>query len=265
MRIMVTMTATADMVYRHAGWQSKLRGRVWRALRDTAYDDRHDDNEPPGFAISNPFPPQDMQEGDERKLLIASPDDQLLAYVAADLLADRDLPLGDMKFRVDDVRPLAPDVGEPGTTGTIETSTGLFVRIPPERCDEYGIEYHGSGDSAVYWKASANHPIEPLRKQLVANLDRKHRLYMPDYLRGPSDADGQLFDEYELQKEFAMPIEVATSEELTVVLTKWEFGYEVRDDDHRRHLNLALDCGLGERNSLGFGFTNITERNGEAI
>ncbi|HET7323185.1 MAG TPA: CRISPR-associated endoribonuclease Cas6, partial [Halococcus sp.] len=31
------------------------------------------------------------------------------------------------------------------------------------------------------------------------------------------------------------------------------------NDDHRRHLNLALDCGLGERNSLGFGFVNIME------
>jgi CRISPR-associated endoribonuclease Cas6 len=44
------------------------------------------------------------------------------------------------------------------------------------------------------------------------------------------------------------------------VLSKWRFDYTVRDDHHRRHLNLALDTGIGERNSLGFGFVNITEK-----
>jgi CRISPR-associated endoribonuclease Cas6 len=46
---------------------------------------------------------------------------------------------------------------------------------------------------------------------------------------------------------------------MTYVLSKWEFSYTVRDDHHRRHLNLALDCGLGERNSLGLGFVNLDE------
>jgi CRISPR-associated endoribonuclease Cas6 len=48
---------------------------------------------------------------------------------------------------------------------------------------------------------------------------------------------------------------------MTYVVSKWRLGYRVRDDHHRRHLNLALDCGIGERNSLGFGFVNITEKN----
>jgi CRISPR-associated endoribonuclease Cas6 len=47
---------------------------------------------------------------------------------------------------------------------------------------------------------------------------------------------------------------------MTYVLSKWRFEYNVRDDDHRRHLNLALDVGLGERNALGLGFVNITEK-----
>ena len=46
---------------------------------------------------------------------------------------------------------------------------------------------------------------------------------------------------------------------MTYVLSKWKFEYTVRDDHHRRHLNLALDCGLGERNSLGLGFVNLDE------
>jgi CRISPR-associated endoribonuclease Cas6 len=151
---------------------------------------------------------------------------------------------------------LAPDVGEPGTSGTIETGTGLLVRIPPWRCEEYGIEHPG-GDTATFWRPK--HTMEPLQNQLEANLDRKHRLFMPEYLPGPSDVTGELFDEYELLKTFAIPVTVTEGEQRTFVLSKWKFGYTVRDDHHRRHLNLALDCGLGERNSLGLGFVNLTE------
>jgi len=85
-------------------------------------------------------------------------------------------------------------------------------------------------------------------------------LYAHDHLPGPSDVDGDLFDGYELIKTFAVPVTVTEGQEMTYVLSKWKFSYTVRNDHHRRHLNLALDCGLGERNSLGLGFINITDK-----
>ena len=256
MRILARINARTDTVYDNA-YHHKLRGRLWRALDGTEYDERHESGEPPGFAYSNPFPPGDMEEGDERKLLVSSTEEELLAIVARDLLDERELNVGEMPFRVERVTSLAPDVGEPGTTGVIETGTGLLVRIPPWRCEEYGID-EPEGDSAVFWRPE--HTMEPLVNQLEANLDKKHGLFGPDYLPGPSDVDGDLFDSYELIKTFSIPVTVTEGQTMTYVLSKWKFGYTVRDDHHRRHLNLALDCGLGERNSLGLGFVNITEK-----
>jgi len=162
-----------------------------------------------------------------------------------------------MPFHIDELTSLSPDVGgEPGSSGTIETGTGLLVRIPPWRCDDYGIE--NPGEEAVYWQPE--HTIEPLREQVEANLDQKHDLFSPEYLPGPSDTEGDLFEGYELLKTFAVPLQVTADQELTFVLSKWQFNYTVRDDDHRRHLNLALDCGLGERNALGLGFCNLVEK-----
>ena len=253
---MAHLSARADTAYQN-DYHHKLRGRLWDALGGTEYGDRHDNGEPPGFAYSNPFPPHDMEEGDGRKLLVASPEEELLANVAADLLEERELNIGSMPFHVDDVTSLEPDVGEPGMRGTIETGTGLLVRIPPWRCEEYGIDHPG-GDTAVFWRPE--HSMEPLRTQLEANLDQKHDRFAHDHLPGPSDVDGDLFDGYELIKTFAVPLTVTQGQEMTYVLSKWEFSYTVRDDHHRRHLNLALDCGLGERNSLGLGFVNITEK-----
>ena len=256
MRLIVRLRARADTAYDHT-YHHKLRGRLWQALEGTDFEDAHDTNEPPGFTYSNPFPPGDMREGEERTLLIASPYEELLSHVARDLQADRELNVGEMPFEVEHLNALAPDVGEPGSSGTIETGTGLLIRIPPWRCEEYDIDHPG-GETAVYWRPE--HTMEPLRNQLEANLDKKHRLFAPEYLLGPSDQEGALFDAYDLIKTFALPVTVTERTELTYVLSKWRFGYRVRDDDHRRHLDLALDCGLGERNSLGFGFVNVVDR-----
>ncbi|MBX0305715.1 CRISPR-associated endoribonuclease Cas6 [Haloarcula salinisoli] len=253
---MAHLSARADTAYQN-DYHHKLRGRLWDALADTKYDRRHDDGEPPGFAYSNPFPPHDMEAGDDRKLLVASPEEELLAQVAADLLEEPELNIGEMPFYVDDITSLSPDVGEPGTRGTIETGTGLLVRIPPWRCEEYGIDHPG-GETAVFWRPK--HSMAPLRKQLEDNLDQKHDRFAHDHLPGPSDVDGDLFDGYELIKTFAVPVTVTEGQEMTYVLSKWKFEYTVQDDHHRRHLNLALDCGLGERNSLGLGFVNITDK-----
>ncbi|WP_092817884.1 CRISPR-associated endoribonuclease Cas6 [Halopenitus malekzadehii] len=256
MRILARLSARVDTAYDNT-YHHKLRGRIWNALEGTQYDAIHDENRPKGFTYSNPFPPRNMKEGDERTLLVASPHEELLAHVAADLKDERELNIGEMPFHVDDVTSLEPDVGEPGTRGTIETGTGLLVRIPPWRCEKYGIDHPG-GDTAVFWRPE--HSMEPLRTQLEANLDQKHDRFAHDYLPGPSDVDGDLFDGYELIKTFAVPVTVTEGQEMTYVLSKWKFEYTVRDDHHRRHLNLALDCGLGERNSLGLGFVNLTDK-----
>jgi CRISPR-associated endoribonuclease Cas6 len=254
MRILIDLSARADAAYDNS-YHHKLRGRIWRSLDGTEYDEIHDKNQPKPVTYSNPFPPGNMEEGDERTLLIASPDEELLAHVAADLKDDRELNIGEMPFTVESLSPLSPDVGEPGTSGTLESGTGVLVRIPPWRFDEYGID--SDHDQAEFWRPE--HTMEPFINQVESNLDRKHDLYCPDYLPGPSDVDGDLFDGYELIKTFALPVTPTQGERETWVLSKWRLDYTVRDDNHRRHLNLLLDVGLGERNSLGFGFMNIKQ------
>ena len=255
MRILSRIYARADTAYDSA-YHHKLSGRIWRALEGTEYDHIHDENRPKPFSFSNPFPPGDMEEGDQRTLLIASPDEQLLAHIATDLRDNPELNIGEMPFTVSDLSSLSPDVGEPGTSGTMETGTGVLVRIPPWRFDEYGIDV--AHDEAEFWRPE--HTMKPFRNQTESNLDKKHGLYCPEYLPGPSDVDGDLFNGYELLKTFALPMTVTEGRKLTYVLSKWRFNYTVRDDHHRRHLNLALDCGVGERNSLGLGFMNITDK-----
>lgn len=255
MRLIGTLRARANAVYDEQ-YHHKLRGRMWRALDGTEFESLHNENRPMGLSFSNPFPPRDLAEGDRRTLLVAAPQRDLLEVIATDLATTPELNVGEMPFDVEDVSLLAPDVGEPGTRGVLETGTGVLVRIPPWRAEEYP-NVETDGEHGTFWLPE--HTVEPLKQQLEANLDRKHDLFCPDDLPGPSDLDGDLFDSYELIKTFALPTTVTQGVEQTLILSKWRFGYDVRDDHHRRHLNLALDTGIGERNALGFGFLNIDE------
>ncbi len=254
MRLLIRLHADADASYETA-YHRGLAGRIWRALDNSQFDDLHDSSEPTGLSFSNPFPFGPISEGDQLNVLVASTSDDVLRALGRNLIEDRDFNIKQMPFTVEEVTGVSPDVGEPGTKGVLETATGLVVRIPPHKFDEYNID--APDDESEFWKPE--HSLRPLKRQLENNLDRKHTQFCQEYLPGPSDVDGNLFDEYELIKTYALPVAVTEGVELTYVLSKFRFGYTVRDDDHRRHLNLALDAGLGERNSLGFGFVNVRE------
>ena len=168
MRLLIELSARADAAYDNAH-HAKLRGRLWGALDGTKYDERHDADEPPGFCFSLVFPPREIRGGDERWLLVASPDEELLACVASDLQADRELNVGEMPFTVEEIRALSPDVGEPGSRGTLESGTGVVVRIPPWQREAYSID-DSHGDTATFWRPE--HTMEPFRNQIEANLDK---------------------------------------------------------------------------------------------
>lgn len=252
MRLLVDLVAQADAgsdpTYHH-----KLRGRIWRALRGTPFDEEHGNGEPMGLAYSNIFPWGSMTAGDERQMLLASPREDLLATIAEEFRDDATFNIGDRPFEIEDLRMLDVDVGEPTTEGTLETATGVVVRLFDAHREAFGIDGDYDG-SPTYWRPE--HAIQPFRQAIADNLQYKHECFLPDYLPGPTDVDGQLFTDYELLKTYSLPVTVTTNVEIEIVLSKWRFEYRVRDDDHRRHLNLALDTGIGGRNGLGFGFLN---------
>lgn len=255
MRLLVDLRAQADAAYRH-DYHHKLRGRLWRALEDTEFESEHDNGHPLGLAFSNIFPWGNIQKDDNRSLLIASPREPLLADIARDLNTSPEFNVGDMAFKVEDVSSLNVDVGEPGSRGVIETATGVLVRLTDEHRETYDIE--DDHDAPTYWQPE--HTIKPFRNALQGNLQHKHDRFAHDYHPGPEELDTDLFEGYDLIKTYALPVTVTTGTTTEIVVSKWRLDYRVKNDDHRRHLNLALDTGLGGRNALGFGFANIVEK-----
>lgn len=240
--IMAEMAATYDTEY-----HGRLRARLHDALRETPHDVHG--AETPGFCFSNPFPWGDLNEGDERNLLIASAREEQLAHITADLLENPEIHAGSMPFRVTDARALDPDVGPPGTEAVLETATGVYAVTPPRY-----LEDPDEHDYETFWRPE--HGMEAFFEHIETQLQRNHDRFMPDNDPGPKEVDFPLFESYEMIKKYWLDVQFTGGTEWSVLLTKWRFPYRVRDDHHRRHLNLALDVGLGRRTPLGFGFLN---------
>lgn len=267
MRTIITTRSRIDASH-STEWGHKFRGRIWDALADTDYQPRHDFDGPSGFVTSCPLPFGDVEEGEVRTIMVASPYDGMLDAIEANLEMIPRLTIGEWELDVLDINRAAPDVGAVGTRGVLETVTGVLVTITPERRPEYGIDRHlteaqRTSGEGTFWRRRFG--MESFVTPIENNLDRKHRLFKPGHLPGPSDVSGQLFDSLTCIKDFATPMTLTEGVEHTLVMSKWDFGYEVRDTDHRRHLNLILDCGLGERNTLGLGFANLVTDGGDWV
>lgn len=256
MRVLFELTADADASY-DKGYHNRVRARVWDALKDTPYD-KHG-SPTPGFAFSNPFlidddrrAFDDPNEGDTYNLIVASPYEQQLAHITADFLDDPHIHAGTMPFTIADAKPVHTDVGPPGTQGVLETATGVYAITPPQYLSEETLDKH---DEDTFWRHK-EHPLAAFQNYVETQLQRKHEAFMPDSEPGPADVADPPFESYDFIKDYWLDVEVGSGVTLRTLVTKWRFPYQVRDNTHRRHLNLALDVGIGGRTPLGFGFLN---------
>jgi CRISPR-associated endoribonuclease Cas6 len=264
LRIELALDALADAAYDDA--HHKIRGRIWRCLEGTEkYAESHETDHGIGFVFSNIFPWGAIEEGDRRYLRIASPRREVLDDLIAHFGQNRTFEVGQMRFDISEISGHAPHVGEPGSTGRIDTGTGVFCALSRWLAEEYGLDTSkieaGKSETKLFWRPE--HGMEPLQETIRRSLQQTHELYGDDYYDGPAEVDEPLFNEIEPIKDevvYAIKFQPATAVDRTVLLSKWRLGYRVRDETHRYHLNLALDAGIGQRREHGFGFLNLREK-----
>lgn len=266
MRIELALDATADAAYDTSA-QHKIRGRIWRAFENKdKYAKYHDTDHGIGFAFSNVFPWGEVEEDDRRYIRIASPRRDVLDDLIAHFGRNREFEVGQMRFEVADITGHAPQVGEAGSTGRIDTGTGVFCSLSREMAEEYGLDTSkieaGESETKLFWRPK--HGMKPLEATIERSLQQTHELYGDEYYDGPTEVDEPLFSEIEPIKDevtYSIRFQPATAVDRTVILSKWRLGFRVRDETHRYHLNLALDSGIGQRREHGFGFLNLREQN----
>lgn len=234
-------------VRRDCAWERryhrKIRGRLSQALKGSRYESLHDTQQA-AFTFSEPMPYSDtFDAGDELHLVVSAPEAGILKAIASDLEDNPEMTAGSFLFDVRAATPLPVDVGPRGESGTITTSSGALVTVNPA--------HEADSPTPDYW-TERDHSIETFKSSLHESVQRlvEHETD----LEPPSE---QVFDDYHHRKTFAVDVEVTPANDLTVVVSKWDFGFEVCDDHHRRVLNALLGRGIGAKRSYGFGMLQV--------
>lgn len=239
-----------------------LQGFIYRMLEGSKYHYVHDKEGYKFFCFSNVFPAGALRTGDYRTLIVSSPDDEFISYLRGVLNKpwNVDVKIGSMKFKIDNVDKL--DVKIPTNSPfTLITGTPITIRIPREKYKTYGVEPKGSYEY-VYWRS--DHPIDLFVSQIENNLTKKYTEYfglgngniVRDHKEGSTAKTPRLFlfQNFKFKKQISTRVLMKGFDQV-VIGTVWEFGFNA--DTKRDMIQFALDAGLGERNSLGFGFLNL--------
>ncbi|MEP0825717.1 MAG: hypothetical protein HRF40_09535, partial [Nitrososphaera sp.] len=127
-----------------------------------------------------------------------------------------------------------------------------------ERYKVYGIEPKGQYDY-VYWRN--DHPIDLFMSQIEINLAKKYAEYfgLDKVASRPMERHTvgsrlPLFQEVKFKKQISTVVSMKGFDHV-VIGTVWEFEFDTCANMDM--IRFALDSGLGERNSLGFGFMNV--------
>ncbi|MEM7819467.1 MAG: CRISPR-associated endoribonuclease Cas6 [Candidatus Aenigmatarchaeota archaeon] len=232
-----------DLKYFH-----KLQGFIYSLLKETKYNILHDKKGYKFFCFSNIFPIGDMKAGDMRNLLISSPDILFIKFLEDKLkkLANDNklINIGEMSFKIEEISLLKTRLGR---DCRIISATPIIIRIPERNYEKYGIEEKKK--RYVYWRPE--YAFEAFVKQLEENLFKKYNeFYKTDVGEFP------IFEQFKYKKSIVSHV-IIDGKEYKMIGSIWEFIFSYLSKQQKKILEFGIDCGFGERNSLGFGFMNV--------
>jgi CRISPR-associated endoribonuclease Cas6 len=248
-RLLIRLRATDDSRY-ETEYHKDIQGLIYSLLRGSGYDN-HNKQGYKFFTFSNIFPFSDMRKNDQRNLMISSPNNDFVSYVKEQLAYLKDIRIGQMKFKVDYCNKLDIKLPEYDTFSLI-TGTPIITRIHRYKYEEAGALELVNGYKSIYWRNG--HPVDLFINQLEDNLVKKYNEYHHRPEDDESGERGPVFYSYKFLKQIATKVSPGIGlQKATIIGTNWQFLLNGVSELVR----FALDTGLGELNSLGFGFMNV--------
>jgi|FaiFalDrversion3_1042247.scaffolds.fasta_scaffold01134_1 CRISPR-associated endoribonuclease Cas6 len=256
MRLLLTLEQISDGQYT-LGHNYYIQSLIYNILRESKFKRLHDKQGYKFFSFSNIFSTCD---NDKKHILIASPNKEFINELNIGLKRslDKRFSIGDLRFILKDIKIIRPKVRIPIV---LTTSTPIVIRIPKDKYKMYGIRPRYEYDY-LYWRKE--YPLELFIEQLISNAEKKYK----EYTSGISskndpnkeskiDKDSKRYiiniKTLRFRKQISTKVVIHGKEHI-IIGTLWDF---IIDDTQLNILRFIIECGLGERNSLGFGFINI--------
>lgn len=228
----------------------KAQGFIYNLLRGTPFEKLHDSPGYKFFCFSNFFPfSETIQRGSKKHFLISSPNNAFIETLFEKLsaLKDKQIPLniGEMSFSLSEIERVNPRLKR---DSWIDTATPVTLRIPAYNYARYGltqVQYR----NGAFWRPEFS--FEAFVKQVEENLTKKFNEFHNTMLQEKPLIEGFRF------KRATSNRAVINGKERVIIGSIWNLKPALYSQSQRKLWGFALDTGLGERNSFGFGFVNV--------
>lgn len=254
---MLKMKATKDFIYDQK-YYHKASGFIYSLLKDSPLDTLHDSKSYKFFCFSNLFPlPKNetgkvnhsIKGGTEVNWIISSPSTLFIRVLEQKLKERKEINIGEMSFSIEKIELF--ELRIPKRNISLISATPIIIRIPEKNYEIYGIPKEFRKKRYVYWRKM--YSFEAFIKQLEENLKKKYE----KFYGVKADID-RIFETLRFRKEVVIYVTLEGRDRM-MVGSLWEFYFSYLDSKQKMLLEFGIDCGFGERNSLGFGFINLTK------
>lgn len=208
-----------------------IQGFIYSLLKNTAFNNYHDFKGFKYFNFSNIFPISDFKPNEIKNLIISSPKQGFIKALYDSIKTTGFLYLGKNKVELKDVKIFQPKLSR------------KFITSTP-------IVLFENNKKNIYYSLEKTNDFSFFMDRIKENALKKYNAYQNDNYY----FEGNLFDKFEFDREVAVRVKKADNMFL-VIGTLWK-NLEKFNMDNERFYRFIMETGLGEKNSLGFGFLN---------
>lgn len=221
-------TGSYDIVNKYS-----IQGFIYSMLLGSPYNKYHNLKGFKFFTFSDISPVSDFKHGSYKYLVISSPNSDLINTLFWQIKGRNKAIINGLEFEIKHVKRFRPKLPKAFTTGS------PIVLYKDNLNNEY-FSFRKHGD------------IDFFLNRLKENALKKYRAYYNEDI----EFDENIFDRMVFRKEVAVNI-YKKGTRFVIIGSVWKMleKFEIKPE-YRKFYNFIMDCGLGEKNSLGFGFIN---------
>jgi len=217
-----------------------IQGFIYNMLNDSPYGERHDEPHFKFFTFSDIF----IDSHGRPTLLVSSPDEKFIEELYSNIHGREEVYIGKYILHVIELRKFSLKLKRKFQTGS-------------------PIVLYKDSTKNEYFKIHEHRDMNFFIRRLKENALKKYRVFYGEEF----DLEGPIFDRMvpKIRRNGKIDVYVKVVKYGTsfpIIGSKWELleKEQIKPED-RKFYRFIMDAGLGEKNSLGFGFLNpISEK-----
>jgi CRISPR-associated endoribonuclease Cas6 len=232
MRLLITIASDEPIPYEGIN-KHAVQGFLYSFLRGTDYEDYHDKRSFKFFTFSDLFPLGDFEPNSPKTLLVSSPDSDFILTLRDSIQRATNGIIEGRRIRILDCRLVQAHV------------SGRFISASP-------IVLYEDSRNNQYYSFNRNRNLCFFLERLKENAEKKYNAFYGEELK----LEGNIFDKLVFRKEVAVKLS-KEGRSFIIIGSVWRLLEKLNIlKDEEKFYRFIMDCGLGEKNSLGFGFIN---------